>query len=95
MHCAYIRLPFLLSFEIEFEADSKDASSNFVGASANLYIATKENSIVIQTLQARIPSELNSVKVEINILKMPFVAFRICSSLISEQKQGPRPNTPG
>lgn len=74
MYCAYIQLPSLLSFEIEFETDSKDASSNFVEASVNLYIATKENSIVIQTLQALIPSELNSVKVEINILKVPFVA---------------------
>lgn len=79
------RTPFP-TFEIEFETDSKDASNNFVGASANLYIATKELSIVIQTLQAQIPSELNSVKVEINNLKVPFVAFRICRSLISEQK---------
>lgn len=74
------------TFEIEFETDSKDASSNFVEASVNLYIATKENSIVIQTLQALIPSELNSVKVEINILKVPFAALRKCRSLISEQK---------
>lgn len=33
-------LTFLLSFEIEFETDSEDASNNFVGAFVNLYLAT-------------------------------------------------------
>lgn len=78
LHCAYIGLTFLLSFEIEFESDSEDASNNFVGAFVNLYIATKENSIVFQPLQALVPSEPNSVQMEINILKVLFVAFRKC-----------------
>lgn len=86
MYCANTGPIFLLSFEIEFEIDSKGASNNFVEASVNLYIAAKQNCIAIQPRQALIPSDLNSVKVEINILMVPFVAFKKCRSLISEQK---------
>lgn len=76
MYCANTGPTFLLSSEIEFEADSKGASNNFVGASVNLYIAAKQTSIVIQPLQTSIPSELNSVKVEINIVRVSFVAIK-------------------